>query len=292
MSYIVYLGPKNMTYSAEAYRKLAKKFAGPLPSDQQVVVADVPRNNEIVDKVCLLGGWGVLPMDTKAGGRIDPPVNSLIQLINRRKFSLLDIAGAGVMDISFSLLGNEASTLATIQRVYAHERALDACKQSLQERQIEGVPCDSNGSAIALVRDSDDTAIAALGPKEVGLRQGLVAHAIELEDKKAATTFFYLSQRDHQPPKVSYVRQEVFAVFRIKDTPGALCKVLALLWAGGVNHTMLHSLKLEPGYTDFAIRSTCPDAFLKRRRSSLGWRAAYRVMEECVFFGPFPIVKI
>jgi prephenate dehydratase len=286
---ITYLGPAGATFSAIAYDRLAVLFGAPLSTDPDVTLGLAKSNEQILPLLLKHGGYGAIAMETMAEGRVDPPINSFIELIRKCNGQCpLRVIGALRMRIKFALLARPGISIGDIKKIYAHPKAIGACRGKISSLGAEIIESESNGQAASdvSVRDILEKA-AALGPMQAAEKYGLNVLADSFEDKEAVTTFFLLGPRDCRPESSQIYRSLI--VFRIKHMPGALVKVLQPFADQGINLRLVHSLYFENGVYDFAIETESgPEDLAKHERAAL---LANSYMDKHIQFGPFPVVS-
>jgi prephenate dehydratase len=131
---ITYLGPAGATFSAVAYDELSRLFCVPSTNDRDIELALARTNDEIVPLVLEHGGYGAIAMETKAQGRVDPPINSFIELLRDDARCSLEILGATRMKLNFALMARSGVQIAEISKVVAHSKALGACRNNVKAR--------------------------------------------------------------------------------------------------------------------------------------------------------------
>ena len=289
MNEITYLGPSGVTFSAIAFGKMAETFGirNRVEGAKEVLATT---NEEIVPLIVGHGGYGVIAMDTISSGRVDPPLNSFIELLEEFQDSScpIEIIGALRMKINFVLMARTGISLRDLNIVLAHPKAKGACKNSLKNLGVVVKEVDSNGKAAELVAQNHDFSMAgALAPMEAAIKYGLKVLSPTFEDEEAITTFFLLGPRG-KSVSIAYNRQRALLVFSAKHVPGALAKVLTLFGDKMLNLIYVHSLYVGNSHYDFAVEFELNDSQIGDYEMALSEASKY--MGRHISFRPFPII--
>ena len=131
---IVFLGPINATFSCNAYNALAKKFGAP-ELNCSATYMSVKTNQDIIPTLINSGfNYGVIAMETLAGGRVVEPVESFINLLDYSDdVCPISVIGAVKMKIHFVLMARPGVYLKDIRKVLTHSKALGACRRNIEK---------------------------------------------------------------------------------------------------------------------------------------------------------------
>jgi len=287
-----YLGPSGATFSAIAFGKMAEIF-----EIQDIVEGAEEKlaatNEGIVPLVVSHGGYGVIAMETKSGGRVDPPVNSFIGLLESFQDSdcPIGVAGALRMKIDFALMARTGNSLQGLKAVMGHPKAIGACKNRLKELGVPVVEADSNGKAAEdVARNPDFSEMGALAPMEAATKYGLAVLAEVFQDEEAITTFFMLGPRTWKPwkPLLISCQQRALLVFSVRHVPGALARALLSFGDKMLNLIHVHSLYVGNGHYDFAAELEFDASQTDDYNNALA--EAKEHMGKYINFGPFPVL--
>lgn len=285
---ITFLGPAGASFSNIAYDRSAELFGAPRSDSPGVTVSLATANPEVIPLLLENGGYAVLAMETQAEGRIDPPINSFIQLV--RKFDRncpFQIIGALLMPINFALMVRPGVRLREITKIVTHEKSVGACAKNIKKL---GVPTElkgSNGIAAQFVAHHEDYRFcAALAPKEAAEKYRLEILNLAFEDQPAVTTFYFLGPEEHPIPKTC---DRILLVFRTAHSPGALVDVLLPFKQANINMRTIDSHYAGEGSYDFAIELECTTRQVDAMEIALD--AVSRKVQRAIVFGPFPVVK-
>ena len=293
---ITYLGPAGATFSAIAYDKLAAMYGAPLSTDAGVTFSLATENKEVLPLMLEHGGFGTIAMETRADGRVDPPVNSFIEFVRTYNNDCpIQVIGALCMKIHFVLMAKKGVSIGDIQTVIAHPRAFGACWENVKKLgvAVQTIEVPSNGKAAEDAAHADLSAkVAALGPIEAAQKYGLEVLSEAFEDKEAVTTFYFLGPQSYAAVPILALSQSssitrALLVFRVKHNPGALVKALKPFADKKINLRLIHSLHLENGVYDFAIETESKSSRLEWHQKAM--HAAQKHMDRWIQFGPFPV---
>ena len=289
MTEITYLGPSGATFSAIAFREMVEVFGF---RDEIVGAKETlaTTNDGIVPLVAGHHGYGAIAMETKFGGRVDPPVNSFIGLLE--EFQDADcpvgVIGALRMRLHFALMARPGVSIRQLKSVTGHTKAIGACGGNLKKLGVPTIEADSNGKAAEDVAQNPNfSEVGALAPIEAAAKYGLVVLSDAFEDQEAITTFALLGPRG----KVTSVRSgqhRGLLVFSVKHVPGALAKVLKPFGDAMLNLIHIHSLYVGNGHYDFAVELELDISQTDDYKGALA--AASEYMDNHIGFGPFPVI--
>ncbi len=288
---ITYLGPAGATFSALAYDKLASIFGVPRVGDSDTELLLAQSNEEILPLMIKNGGYGVMAMETRAQGRVDPPVNSFIELLENynRSYCPVSVLSAIRMKLNFALMAPTGLAIEEIRKVLAHPKALGACRKHLEMLGVELLEASSNGQAAEDIATKKDLAFsAALAPSIAAEKYGLNVLCGAFEDEEATTTFFLLSaQGDILLPSKE---NRGLIVFKTRHVSGALVKALTPFAKQNINLVHIHSFYTGNGEYAFAIETEC--SFDELGRHLLAVKSAKKFMIRNLAFGPFAILDV
>ncbi|HEY4478809.1 MAG TPA: prephenate dehydratase domain-containing protein [Candidatus Paceibacterota bacterium] len=238
------------------------------------------------------GGYGAIATETKAQGRVDPPVNSFIELLRGYDANCpLGALGATRMKLNFALIARPGVQISEITKIVAHPKALGACRGRIKALGVEVTEAQSNGKAAEdIAREQELIGAAAIASRIAAEKYGLTILSEAFEDEEAITTFFLLGPTPKHSPLVLGERNRGLFVFRTKHVAGALVKVLTPFSEEGINLFHIHSLYVGDGEYDFAIETECSE-----RETEMHSRAVTKAREfviRSILFGPFPVLGV
>ncbi len=292
---ITYLGPLGATFSAIAYDMLAEKFGAPLSTSVGVSLSPATTNEDIVPLLIRNGGFGAIAMETKVGGIVGPPLNSLIKLLEKYDRWLdeeppIRVYGALAMKINFALMVKPGTKVDEIRTIHAHPRALEACRKNIDRLKWITIESTSNGQAAEEVSRSTSSGVAALGPAQAAKKYGLEILDTSFEDVEAVTTFLLLGPPSfqHSNQKRSVTEYQSIVVFRLDNEVGALLKALEILRLYEINLNYIASLHQVNGCYDFAIQIKLKEHQI--RDYKLAMDSFHCNVKNSISFGPFPVI--
>ncbi len=180
---------------------------------------------------------GLIPIENSLAGRV-ADIHHLLP------HSDLHIAGEHFMPIRFQLLGLPSARLEGIRTVHSHIHALGQCRNAIRTHGWKPVTeGDTAGSARMIAERGDPTA-AAIAPRLAAELYGLDVLAENIEDESYNVTRFIVLSREATIPPNGGPTITSF-VFKVRNVPAALYKVLGGFATNGVNMTKLESYQLD-----------------------------------------------
>ena len=211
----------------------------------------------------------MIPIENTLAGR----VADIHRLLPR---SGLHIIGELFLPIHFHLMALPGVKKSDIRHVYSHIHALGQCRDYLRENGWQGeISADTAGSA-RLISERGDKDSAALAPPLAAELYGLEILEENVEDADRNTTRFVVLSRDSEIPPITDALTITTFIFRVRNVPAALYKVLGGFATNGINMTKLESYQ-EGG----AFSATLFYADIEGHIDSAGVKLA---MEDLGFF--------
>ena len=285
---ITFLKPAGLTFTSIAYDSLARAFGAPPTTGAELVLAD--KNESVLATLLSHDGYGAIAMETKAEGRVDPPINSFIELLKRyeRSDCPIQVIGALRMKINFALMVRRGVSLSEVTKIVTHRKSIGACRKNIAALGVAVEEVSSNGLAAELIaRDERYSLAAALAPRQAAEALELRVLNPAFEDREAVTTFYLLGPKAHPKPKVIATRALV--VFRLAHSSGTLVHTLFPFRTYKINLRMIHSFPIiDTEEYDFAVElEWSPD----NTSFADAFETAKRYMERHILFGPFPVIS-
>lgn len=179
--------------------------------------------------------YGVLPIENSTAGS----VKKVYDLMIRHSFS---IVRSFRLKIDHNLLALPGSKLENIREVYSHEQAINQCGEFLQK--LEGmkvIPVENTAVASEMVAKSGRTDIAAISSRSCAELYGLKVLESSIQDKGNNYTRFICISKNMEIYPGS---DKTTIMMVLNHRPGALYRVMARLYALGINVTKLESRPL------------------------------------------------
>lgn len=283
---IISLGDIGSTFSSNAYVHLAARYKAPAATiENHITVTD---NCQIIPTLEAQGGYAVMAMDTRAGGRIQTTMESMMGLLllySHKRPPSFCVIGAVRLELHFCLIGRKGLTLPRVGQVLGHRQALRACSRNLKSMTVVTREVSSAHQAVLEVQSApDNSSVAVLAPKSAAQIYGLKILNPAFEDQKAITTFFLLGPtRDVRLGK----KNRALIVFRTSNSPGALSKALKPFGKFKLNLSQIHSMYSGAGAYDIGIeldltREQIPDFHKAMKRFK-------KKVTRHLVFGPFEV---
>ncbi|MBI5873768.1 MAG: prephenate dehydratase [Candidatus Omnitrophica bacterium] len=218
---VAYLGPK-ATFTHQAcmnYFGLSVEF---IPEKD---IADVFNDVER-DKT----DFGVVPIENTTEGIVSHTIDMFVT-------SDIKICAEIMMEISLALL-NKTGRIEDIKNVYSHPNPIAQCRQWLKEHLPDAHVFDVSSTATAAQIASEDAANAAIASEVAASLYDLQVVERKIEDHTNNFTRFLVIGKK-SPERTGGDKTSV--MFAIKDTPGALYKMLKPFADRRINLTKIES---------------------------------------------------
>ena len=176
--------------------------------------------------------YGILPIENSTAGSVKKVYDLMIQ----HNFSIVRTFR---LKVDHNLLVNPGTKLSDIKEVYSHEQAISQCGDFLQSLPgVNIVPVGNTAIAAEMVAKSGRKDVAALSSRACAELYGLECLAASVQDKGNNRTRFICISKNLE----IYPGSDKTSVMMVLNhRPGALYKVLARIYALGINVTKLES---------------------------------------------------
>jgi prephenate dehydratase len=156
----------------------------------------------------------------------------------------LHIVGEHFHRVRHQLLGIRGADLAAVTTVFSQEPALGQCRKLIRERKFAVRAWHDTAGAARHVAELGDPSMAAIASSLAGELYGLGLLAADIEDEPHNVTRFLILAREPLDPAPNSGAVITTFVFRVRNVPAALYKVLGGFATNGVNMTKLESYQL------------------------------------------------
>ena len=153
----------------------------------------------------------------------------------------LHIIGETFLPIHFHLMVMPGAKLDEIKTVYSHVHALGQCRKIIRSNGWKGVTSLDTAGAAKMVEKMQDRSVAALAPFLAADLYNLEILQSNVEDAEHNTTRFVILAREPEIPDVEAGPAVTTFVFRVRNVPAALYKVMGGFATNGINMTKLES---------------------------------------------------
>ena len=176
--------------------------------------------------------YGVLPIENSTAGS----VTKVYELMLQHNFYIVRTFR---LKVDHNLLANPGAKLEDIREIYSHEQAINQCGGFLHGlKDVNVVAVANTAMAAEMVAKSDRKDVAAISSRSCAELYGLQNLAASIQDKgNNRTRFICISKNMEIYPGSD--KTSIMMVLNHK--PGALYKVLARIYALGINVTKLES---------------------------------------------------
>ncbi len=185
--------------------------------------------------------YGMVPIENSLAGSVFQNYD------NFSRFEDVSIVGAVTLNIRHALLGVKGATLVDVKNIYSHPQALMQCKRFLDNhKEWNHVDAASTATATQIVSEKNSKENAAIASAVNASIYNLEILAEDIENDPGNFTRFVVIQANHTT-KSSGAREANMTpnmasfIFKTKNEPGALYKVLGVLNECGLNMTRLES---------------------------------------------------
>lgn len=176
--------------------------------------------------------YGILPIENSTAGS----VKKVYDLMIRHNFSIVRTFR---LKVDHNLLAKPGVSLLDIKEIYSHEQALNQCSAFLEKLPgVKIIAVENTAVAAQMVAESGRTDIAAISSRSCAELYGLQNLAPSIQDKdNNRTRFICISKNLEIYPGAD--KTSIMMV--LPHRPGSLYRVLARLFALGINVTKLES---------------------------------------------------
>lgn len=220
-------------YSHQACREMYPNME-PLPCRTFEAAIEAVRSGE--------ADLGMIAVENSTYGR----VADVHQLLPE---SGLGIVGEHFVRVHINLLAVPGAQISDVREAMSHTVLLGQCRDFLNEHGIATLTgADTAGSA-RTVAETGKPALAALASELAGEIYGLDVIARHIEDAQNNTTrFLVMAPEGVMPESVGRPMMTSF-LFRVRNIPAALYKVMGGFATNGVNMTKLESYMIDGSFT-------------------------------------------
>jgi prephenate dehydratase len=184
---------------------------------------------------------GMIPVENSVAGRVADIHHLMPQ-------SGLHIVAEHFMPVRHQLMAVKGAALGGIKTVESHVHALGQCRKMIRKLRIKPVvAADTAGSAREIAEAGDKTR-AAIATRLAAQIYGLDILAPDIEDEAHNTTRFIVLSREARWAKADAGPVITTFLFRVRNVPAALYKVLGGFATNGVNMTKLESYMIEGNF--------------------------------------------
>jgi prephenate dehydratase len=184
----------------------------------------------------------MIPIENSVAGR----VADIHHLLPK---SGLHIIGEYFLPIHFQLMAKPGVAIDDITTVYSHVHALGQCRNIIRKHGWKAVVSGDTAGSARQVAERDDMSAASLSPSLAASLYGLDILAENVEDADHNTTRFVVLARDPVIAPANNGPVITTFIFRVRNVPAALYKVMGGFATNGVNMTKLESYQLDGAFT-------------------------------------------
>ena len=184
----------------------------------------------------------MIPIENSIAGRV-ADIHHLLP------HSKLHIIGEYFLPIHFQLMVQPGAKIADITTVYSHVHALGQCRNIIREHGWKAIVSGDTAGSARMVSELGDPTCAALAPQLAAELYGLEIIKSDVEDAEHNTTRFVILSRDSVMAPANNGPVITTFIFRVRNVPAALYKVMGGFATNNVNMTKLESYQLDGAFT-------------------------------------------
>jgi len=230
---VAFLGPEG-TYTHAA---ALKHFGGLIESEPVANLEEVFRLVEADG-----ADFGVVPVENSSEGVINHTLDLFMK-------SPLCISGEVTLRIRHNLMSRESS-LADIERVYAHQQALAQCRMWLDQNLPNAERIAVRSNSVAVIMAGEQPGIAAIGGDMAAQLYDIPIRHADIEDEPDNTTRFVIIGKHRPPP--SGVDRTSLLVFA-HNTSGSLYRLLEPLARRSISMSNIESRPSRRGVWEYVF---------------------------------------
>ncbi len=180
----------------------------------------------------------MIPVDNSLAGR----VAVIHQLLPQTK---LNIVGEFFLPVHHCLLGVKGASIDDIKQVRSHTHALPQCHNIIKDLKLEQYVSADTATAAREVAEMQDKEKAAISSSLAAEIYDLDILKENIEDAAHNTTRFLVFSPETFVPEVEEGKAITTFIFRVRNIPAALYKVMGGFATNGVNITKLESYMVD-----------------------------------------------
>lgn len=185
----------------------------------------------------------MIPIENTVAGRV-ADMHSLLP------DAKLFIIGEYFLPIHFQLMTLKENTLKDIKTVHSHIHALSQCQKIIEKNHWQPIVTYDTAGAAKLLNEQQTPFAAVLAPKIAASIYNLKIIAENVEDEKTNITRFIILSKHYKIPPLNSEKKQIITtlIFRVRNVPAALYKVLGGFATNGINMTKLESYQLNASF--------------------------------------------
>lgn len=189
-----------------------------------------------------LADLAVVPIENSLYGRIA----DIHQLLPE---SGLYVVGEHFQPIRMNLLGVPGAKLSEVKTVQSLTVALGQCRKFIKQHKLKTINAVDTAGSAHEVAEAGDKSAGAIASKLAAKIYGLDVLAESIEDADHNTTRFLVLARDKDEADADSGPVKTTFVFRVRNVPAALYKVMGGFATNGINMTKLESYMVDGNFT-------------------------------------------
>jgi len=233
---IGYLGPKGtFTHQAalEFFPKAGSRF---IPFKTIIEIFENIQKKNL--------NYGVIPIENSLQGTVRETLDLLIE-------KDLIIFGEVELRIIQNLISAKSSDISKIKKIYSHPQAFAQTSSWLKANlpAAEKINANSTAEAVKIVKEQNQTDVAAIGTSFASEVYGLKVLNSHIEDIPSNFTRFLIISNKENKIKKGKIKTTI--VYVVKDIPGALYRVLEIFAKANINLSKIESRPRRKGRWEY-----------------------------------------
>jgi prephenate dehydratase len=184
---------------------------------------------------------GMIPIENSVAGRV-------ADIHHLMPDSGLHIVAEHFMPVRHQLVAVKGAAIADLKTVESHVHALGQCRKMIRKLGIKPVVSADTAGSAREIAESHDKSRAAIATRLAAEIYGLTILSENIEDESHNTTRFIVLSRESTWAKADSGPTITTFLFRVRNVPAALYKVLGGFATNGVNMTKLESYMIEGNF--------------------------------------------
>ncbi len=186
--------------------------------------------------------FAVVPVENSLYGRIADIHHLLPE-------SGLFIVGEHYLPITMNLLGIRGAKIKDIKSVQSLSVALGQCRKFIKQHNFKRINAADTAGSAKYISEKQDKSLGAIASELAAKIYNLDILAKNIEDESHNTTRFFVLARESNNIRPQDGAIKTSFVFRVRNVPAALYKVMGGFATNNVNMTKLESYMIDGSFT-------------------------------------------
>jgi len=175
--------------------------------------------------------FGVVPIENSYEGSINETHDLLATTRSK-------VCGEIQVRVRHCLIGKTGVKLSDLETVYSHPQALAQCSEYLRHHELEGVATYDTAGSVRLIKTMRSRKVAAIASRRSAILYSMKVISEGIEDSDVNYTRFLVLGKKIV---AATGNDKTSIIFRIRHTPGSLCRALHVFSTRRINLTRIES---------------------------------------------------